>query len=136
MSGHAAVLDAVVEMASELLADSDRDLADLLAIGVGVPGPVEHRTGMPINPPIMPGWNRFDVPGYLQDHFHVPVLVDNDVNVMALGERHAGVARSLDDLLFVKVGTGVGCGIRTGGATTGVATASSAGVGAPARAAA
>jgi predicted NBD/HSP70 family sugar kinase len=44
-----------------------------------------------------------------------PVTVDNDVNVMALGERHAGVARSLEDLIFVKVGTGIGCGIVLGG---------------------
>lgn len=112
--GPTAVLDAVVEMASELLADSDRDLADLLAIGVGVPGPVEHRTGMPINPPIMPGWNRFDVPGYLQDHFHVPVLVDNDVNVMAVGERNAAWPDT-GELIYVKVATGIGSGIVSNG---------------------
>jgi predicted NBD/HSP70 family sugar kinase len=40
-----------------------------------------------------------------------PVLLDNDVNVMALGEQHTGVARSADDFLFVKIGTGIGCGI-------------------------
>jgi predicted NBD/HSP70 family sugar kinase len=39
------------------------------------------------------------------------VLLDNDVNIMALGEMHAGLARTVEDLLFVKVGTGVGCGI-------------------------
>src|SRR3712207_8411411 len=40
-----------------------------------------------------------------------PVLLDNDVNVLALGEQHAGVARSARDFLFVKIGTGIGCGI-------------------------
>jgi predicted NBD/HSP70 family sugar kinase len=44
-----------------------------------------------------------------------PVLVDNDVNIMALGEVHAGLARSVDDFLLVKIGTGVGCGIVVGG---------------------
>jgi predicted NBD/HSP70 family sugar kinase len=43
------------------------------------------------------------------------VLVDNDVNIMALGEKHAGIARSVDDFLFVKIGTGIGCGIVVGG---------------------
>jgi predicted NBD/HSP70 family sugar kinase len=40
-----------------------------------------------------------------------PVLLDNDVNVMALGEQHSGVAKSARDFLFVKIGTGIGCGI-------------------------
>ncbi|OUM43378.1 ROK family transcriptional regulator [Arthrobacter sedimenti] len=108
------VLKAVVELATTLLGDSDRAMTDLLAIGVGVPGPVEHRTGRPINPPIMPGWNGYDVPGYLQSHFHVPVLVDNDVNIMALGERNVAWA-NVDNLVFVKVATGIGSGIVSSG---------------------
>jgi predicted NBD/HSP70 family sugar kinase len=59
----------------------------------------------------MPGWNQFPVRTVLSQHLGCPVLVDNDVNIMALGEMHAGLARTVDDLLFVKVGTGVGCGI-------------------------
>jgi predicted NBD/HSP70 family sugar kinase len=47
----------------------------------------------------------------LAGHLGCPVLVDNDVNIMALGEMHRGVARTVDDFLFVKIGTGVGCGI-------------------------
>ena len=47
----------------------------------------------------------------LSQHLGCPVLVDNDVNIMALGEMHAGLARTVDDFLFVKIGTGVGCGI-------------------------
>ena len=60
--GPEAVLNAVAEVGEELLKRAGRSAADLLAIGVGVPGPVEHTTGRPINPPIMPGWNGFDVP--------------------------------------------------------------------------
>ncbi|PPB48247.1 sugar kinase [Arthrobacter pityocampae] len=112
--GPEAVLGAVVELGAELLRESGRAATDLLAIGVGVPGPVEHRTGRPINPPIMPGWNGYDVPGYLEGHFDVPVLVDNDVNIMALGERNAAW-QNVDDLLFVKVATGIGAGIVSGG---------------------
>ena len=44
-----------------------------------------------------------------------PAVVDNDVNIMAIGERHGGVAHSVDDFLFVKIGTGIGCGIYLGG---------------------
>ena len=87
---------------------------DLAAIGIGLPGPVEHSTGRPINPPIMPGWDRYDVPGFLQAHFAVPVLIDNDVNIMALGERQTHLS-DVDDLVLVKVATGIGGGIVSGG---------------------
>jgi glucokinase len=108
------VLDRVMSMGSELLASAGDRLGDLIAVGVGLPGPVEHSTGRPINPPIMPGWDRFDVAGVLGGHFGVPVLVDNDVNIMALGERELAWA-GVDDLMFVKVATGIGAGVISGG---------------------
>jgi predicted NBD/HSP70 family sugar kinase len=109
------VLDRCLATAAELLAtDKPWASASLAGIGIGVPGPVEHSTGRPVNPPIMPGWNRFDIPGYVQRVFDVPVLVDNDVNVLALGE-HAVSWSSTRDLLFVKVATGIGAGIIAGG---------------------
>jgi predicted NBD/HSP70 family sugar kinase len=112
--GPDAVLSWVVQSVRDLVTDSDRSLADLAAIGIGLPGPVEHSTGRPINPPIMPGWDRYDVPGHLQRVYPVPVLVDNDVNIMALGERRAHL-RDVDDLVLIKVATGIGAGIVSGG---------------------
>ncbi|WP_022901970.1 ROK family transcriptional regulator [Humibacter albus] len=112
--GPEAVLDWAIGVAKRLLKASGRPRSDLAGVGIGVPGPVEHSTGMPINPPIMPGWDRFDVPAYVRRTFDVPVLVDNDVNVLALGE-HAVSWPAEDDLLFVKVSTGIGLGIIAGG---------------------
>jgi predicted NBD/HSP70 family sugar kinase len=63
----------------------------------------------------MPGWNHYPVLETLAAELGCPVLVDNDVNIMALGEKHAGIARSVEDFLFVKIGTGIGCGIVVGG---------------------
>jgi glucokinase-like ROK family protein len=83
--------------------------------GTGLPGPVSYAEGMPVSPPIMPGWNHFPVREAFASELGCPVLVDNDVNIMALGEKHAGIARSADDFLFVKIGTGIGCGIVIGG---------------------
>jgi glucokinase-like ROK family protein len=85
------------------------------AIGIGVPGPVSYRDGVPVSPPIMPGWDRFPVRELLTREHGCPAVVDNDVNIMAIGERHGGVAHSVDDFLFVKLGTGVGCGIYLSG---------------------
>jgi predicted NBD/HSP70 family sugar kinase len=112
--GPVPVLTWVVDAAIALLGDAGRDARTVVAVGIGVPGPVEHSTGQPSNPPIMPGWDRFDVPGWVQQHLEVPVLVDNDVNIMALGER-AVAWPAIDNIMFVKVATGIGAGVVSGG---------------------
>jgi predicted NBD/HSP70 family sugar kinase len=83
-------------------------------VGVGVPGPVEFAAGRPVAPPIMPGWDGYPVADRLRERYSAPVLVDNDVNIMALGEYWASW-RGVEHLMFVKVGTGIGCGIVAGG---------------------
>ena len=80
-------------------------------IGIGIPGPVAFASGQPVNPPIMPGWDGFSIPDWFAERYAgAPVLVDNDVNIMALGE-HWAHWRDVEHLLYVKVGTGIGCGI-------------------------
>lgn len=112
--GPAHVLGWVEDEVAALLADQGRGRHELAAIGMGLPGPVEHSTGRAVNPPIMPGWDGYDVPAHVQRAFDVPVLVDNDVNIMALGEQHAHQPE-VDDLVFIKVGTGIGAGLISGG---------------------
>lgn len=88
---------------------------ELWGLGIGVPGPVEFRTGQPISPPIMPGWEGYPVRGRFVERHRVPVWVDNDVNIMALGEWRVGLAQGRHDFIFVKVGTGIGSGIVSNG---------------------
>lgn len=88
-----------------------RDSGELWGIGVGLPGPVEFATGRPVAPPIMPGWDRYDVRGHFAAARNVPVWVDNDVNVMVLGELRRGRAVGGRDVVFVKVGSGIGAGL-------------------------
>jgi predicted NBD/HSP70 family sugar kinase len=104
------VLGAIHERFGELLLDAARAPADVRGIGIGVPGPVAHSTGEPVNPPLMPGWDGFSIPGWFARRYDAPVLVDNDVNVMAMGEQRTQWSEC-EHLLFVKVGTGIGCGI-------------------------
>ncbi|QEA30258.1 ROK family protein [Microbacterium sp. CBA3102] len=108
------LLDTILTDGGELLRATSDEGLPLVGVGIGVPGPVEHSTGRPTNPPIMPGWDRFDVPAYVQRTFDVPVLVDNDVNILALGEQATSWPQ-VDDLIFVKVSTGIGAGIIAGG---------------------
>jgi hypothetical protein len=112
--GPVQVLDLLISHCRKLLSQAGRHERELAGIGIGLPGPVEHSTGRPANPPIMPGWDGFDVPGYVQQSLAAHVLVDNDVNIMALGERAAYWPLD-NDLLFIKVATGIGAGVINGG---------------------
>src|SRR5918995_3703254 len=109
--GPLSTLDRVKFLLSELLDEQAANARDVLAIGVGVPGPVEQASGLLTVPPIMPGWDRFPIREAFAGEYAAPVFVDNDVNVMALGEHWGGVASGVDNLLFVKIGTGIGGGI-------------------------
>jgi glucokinase-like ROK family protein len=109
------ILDRVKALLSELLDEQAASPMDVLAIGVGVPGPVEQASGLLTAPPIMPGWDRFPIRDSFAGEYAAPVFVDNDVNVMALGEHWGGVAKGVDDMIFVKIGTGIGSGIIIGG---------------------
>jgi glucokinase-like ROK family protein len=82
-----------------------------MGVGIGVPGPVDYHRGVSVSPPIMPGWDGYPVRDAVSRELGCPAVLDNDVNVLAVGEQHAGVARSARDFLFVKIGTGIGCGI-------------------------
>jgi len=100
----------VTERFAELLNETGRSRDDVRGIGIGVPGPVEFDSGRPVNPPIMPGWDDFPIPDWFASHYSAPVLVDNDVNIMARGE-HRMQWPDTEHLLLIKVGTGIGCGI-------------------------
>jgi predicted NBD/HSP70 family sugar kinase len=113
-AGPEAVLDWLTATIDSLLAVLGREKDNVIAVGIGLPGPVEHSSGKPSQPPIMPGWNGFDVPRYVQRSYDVSVLVDNDVNIMALGERAVAWPES-DNIIFVKVATGIGSGIISSG---------------------
>ncbi|MEV6287596.1 ROK family protein [Kribbella sp. NPDC051770] len=112
--GPEVVLGAIVREGLAMLAAAGRSPADLAGTGVGLPGPVDHRTGRPNHPPIMPGWDSYDVVAHLSADLPGPVLVDNDVNIMALGE-HTTAHPDVEHLLFVKVATGIGAGVISGG---------------------
>lgn len=99
------ICDAFVEMlhANSLVAD------DALAISVGLPGPVDSHRGFAVRPPLMPGWDGFSVCKYMAERFVCDVIVDNDVNLMALGEARANGGAHLP-LLMINISTGVGAG--------------------------
>jgi predicted NBD/HSP70 family sugar kinase len=111
--GPKAVLQQIGEAFTAQLADRGLERSDVLGIAISVPGPVEHGSGRVVSPPIMTGWHEFDIPGWFAADYSCPVIVENDVNAMAAGEYRAHP--DVDDLVFVKMGTGVGAGMILGG---------------------
>ncbi len=108
--GPGVVLARVLVLMRELLSRSGLQARDVLGIGIGVPGPVNFAAGQLVNPPLMPAWDSFSIRDVLREEYAAPVFVDNDVNLMALGELWR-LQRSLTNFLVIKVGTGIGCGI-------------------------
>lgn len=104
------VLSWVLKTFEELTTEAGRNAGDVRGIGIGVPGPVDLSAGRAAHPPIMPGWDDWPIQDRFVECYGVPVLVDNDVNIMALGE-HWVMDPKVDDFVFVKVGTGIGSGL-------------------------
>ncbi|PXY28320.1 ROK family protein [Prauserella muralis] len=108
------VLSEVESTLDDLLAEVGATPADVWGVGLGLPGPVEFATARPSEPPIMPGWNNYPVRDRLSARYNTPVWVDNEVNLLCLGElRTPGLAKG--DLLYIKIGTGIGAGISNAG---------------------
>ncbi|WP_192582290.1 ROK family protein [Streptomyces triticiradicis] len=122
--GPEAVLGELGRWFAELVAKSGRSADAVCGIGLAVPGPVDSETGRVVQPPIMPGWDGYDIRGRLGRAFaehtgtgtaRVPVLVDNDANLMAYGEQRVGYP-DCSAFALVKVSTGIGAGMVVGGA--------------------
>ncbi|MGO4301915.1 ROK family transcriptional regulator [Leifsonia sp. RAF41] len=107
------VLGAVGEASTlldRMLVEGGHDRESVLAVGVGIPGPIDRRTGTVLQGAILPEWVGI-TRRELEDVFGFPVVVDNDANLGALAEVTWGANRGERNLIFVKIGTGIGAGL-------------------------
>jgi glucokinase-like ROK family protein len=109
-AGPEACLPQIAAMVEQLLAKAGGP-EKLCAIGVGVPGPVIAARGVVSSPPIMPGWDGYPIRGYFEERWGRPALVDNDSDLGVLGEWTFGAGRGETNLAYIKIGTGIGCGL-------------------------
>ena len=106
------VLSRINQLIVELLEEQEAEEEDLVGLGIGVPGPVHYPSGMLIKPPLMPAWDSFPIKNYLRKKFpQTNPAVDNDVNIMAIGEARAGGGKGIENFIYIKIGTGIGCGV-------------------------
>lgn len=123
--GPVVCLSRIVSIVEEWLPSVGVTMDQVLAVAVGVPGPVVTETGMVSAPPIMPGWDKFPIRDWLQARLKCPVSLGNDAEFGALGEWAYGAGRGERNLAYIKVGTGIGAGLLLDGqiyhGTTGTA---------------
>lgn len=112
--GPVTILAGIVEHFTALLSHIGRHAGEVLGIGLSLPAPVDYAAGRVVGPSIMTGWDDFDIRGWLTTRIDVPVLIENDVNLMTLSELRR-FWPDVGQLLFIKAGTGIGSGIITDG---------------------
>jgi len=101
--------------AIQLLSDKYRNSAPLLGIGVGVPGIIDMQTGLVRESPNLPDWVDYPAHAAIEERLKTVVILENDANVAALGEKWLGAAKEYSDMAILTLGTGVGGGLVQGG---------------------
>jgi glucokinase-like ROK family protein len=110
-AGPRAGMEQASNAVDKMLAQANCDQVSVKAIAVGVPGPVVAQMGAVAAPPIMPGWDGFPIQQHMRERWGRPVFVDNDADLGALGEWTYGAGKRVPNLTYIKIGTGIGCGI-------------------------
>lgn len=111
----AAAMDIAAELVDEALAEAGVDRAEVIGVGIGVPGPVDQAHGLVGSSTILPGWVGLRVAEVMQQRLGLPVEIDNDANLGALAELTTGAAQGVSDVVYIKASTGVGAGLIMGG---------------------
>ena len=114
LRGPAVVLEWIEQQFEALLKAAGKTTRNVLGIGIGLPAPVDYANGRVVGPSVMMGWDNFEIRQHLEHRFGVPVYAENDVNLLTLAD-HRLRRPTVSEMVFVKVGTGIGSGIITEG---------------------
>ena len=108
-------LDAAAELTRMALTGAGVDPSSVIGVGMGVPGPVDRRTGRVGSTSILPGWLGISPADEMWQRLQLPVAVDNDANLGALAEAAWGAAIGCQDVAYIKISSGIGAGLVLGG---------------------
>jgi predicted NBD/HSP70 family sugar kinase len=108
-------IDTAAQLLGRMLADNGIAPSSVLGVGVGIPGPIDRRQGRVVQGAILPEWVGIELTD-LEERLHYPVVFDNDANLGALAEVTWGPHSEIQNLVFVKIGSGIGAGLILNGA--------------------
>lgn len=104
------ILNCFLESIESAKKKSGIDEDCFFGIGVGMHGIVNYKEGVSVYAPAF-GWHNVDIKGRLEKKYHIPIIVDNDVRVMALGEKWFGIAQNVENFIFLNASSGIGSGV-------------------------
>jgi glucokinase len=109
------VIDKMAQTVKDLLGEADLSLTDIVAIGIGTPGPARYSEGVIIRSTNMPKFKNVPICKMLNERLGAPVVFDNDANVACWGEYVVGAGKGVQDMVFFTLGTGIGGGVVSSG---------------------
>lgn len=109
------VIDKMAKTVENLLAEAGLTLQDIVAVGIGTPGPAKYSEGIIIRSTNMPKFKNVPICRMLNDKLGAPIVFDNDANVACWGEYAVGAGKGVKDMVFFTLGTGIGGGIVSNG---------------------
>lgn len=109
--GYEAGVNNIKQAIKDLMQETNQDSKTIEAIGFGLPGQIDYKSGIVKNLPNIPGWVDIPLAKMIEDEFSIPTRLDNDVRCAALGELNFGAGKGCENLICITVGTGIGSGI-------------------------
>ena len=110
-NGASSVCSRIVSLVKKLFKRQGVSAKDLLSLGIGVPGPLDSKTGVVLRCPNMPDWENYNLAKRLTAALKLPVHIENDANAAALAEAWLGAGKGCKHVVCLTLGTGVGCGL-------------------------
>lgn len=109
--GYEYTVNNIKQAIKDLMKETNTKPTDIQGIGFDFPGQVDYKTGVVKLAPNIPGWVNVPIAKMIEDEFHIPTRIDNDVRCAALGELKFGAGKGCENFVCITVGTGIGSGL-------------------------
>lgn len=109
--GYEYTVNNIKQAIRDLMKETNTKPSDIQGIGFDFPGQVDYKTGVVKLAPNIPGWVNVPIAKMIEDEFHIPTRIDNDVRCAALGELKFGAGKGCENFVCITVGTGIGSGL-------------------------
>ena len=109
--GYEYTVNNIKQAIKDLMRETNTKTTDIQGIGFDFPGQVDYKTGVVKLAPNIPGWVNVPIAKMIEDEFHIPTRIDNDVRCAALGELKFGAGKGCENFVCITVGTGIGSGL-------------------------
>src|SRR5690625_1606557 len=109
------MLSRINHVIQEMIQQANITYESIIGIGIGAPGPLDNEKGLITHPPNLKGWRDVPIVNWMKQEWDFPILLQNDANVAALGEKWVGAGKSHENFIYMTISTGIGVGVMADG---------------------